>query len=69
MKAPEPITQRPIVRPDYTDPRGKTLFAWGKENSEVMREYAMQLQVLADDLNSFHIIQYEIELMRREMKE
>ncbi len=68
MNAPEPITQRPIVRPEYTDPRGKEVYAWADENHVALHKYSRALGIALLEARAFVVVQYETELLRREMQ-
>lgn len=70
MNSPEPIKQRPIVRPEYTDPRKSEFYLWKDTNRDKIRKYFNSLCALEDDeFDVFALIQYETELLRRDMKE
>lgn len=66
------IAQRPIVRPEYTDPRGKTISDWAIENSGKLYGYYERLSEGLQECvtwATFLQVQYETELLRREMQQ
>ncbi len=67
----KPITQLPIVRPEYTDPRGEEFYSWQCANADALSKYQHSLNLWGDDdinFSQFCLIQYETEMIRREME-